>query len=149
LISHLRDNLAQAQARFKKYADLKRSERTFNVGDMVYLKFQPYRRAVFGLRTNLKLATRYYGPYLVLQKIGQAAYTLQLPPDAQIHPIFHVSQLKKHLGPKAVPSPTLPMVTPDGYVKMEPEKVLSTRSVPSGMVVKSQWLIQWLNFVSR
>jgi hypothetical protein len=42
MLTKLKDNLVQAQARTKKYADRRRSNRIFNVGDMVYLKLQPY-----------------------------------------------------------------------------------------------------------
>jgi hypothetical protein len=38
MIAKLRENLAQAQSRIKKYTDKKRLERTFLIGDMVYLK---------------------------------------------------------------------------------------------------------------
>jgi hypothetical protein len=47
--------------------------------------------------------TKYYGPFKILSKIGNAAYKLQLPQYADIHLVFHVSQLKKHIGPKVVP----------------------------------------------
>jgi len=120
MLHRFKENLAQSQARMKKYADLKRTERTFNVGDMVYLKFQPYRQATLGVRHNLKLTTKFYDPYLILEKIGETAYKLQLPPSANIHPIFHVSQLKKRAGKMAVPSSDLPLVTKEGYIKTEP-----------------------------
>lgn len=42
MLSQLKHNLHQAQNRMKKYADLKRSECQFNIGDMVYLKMAPY-----------------------------------------------------------------------------------------------------------
>jgi hypothetical protein len=73
------------------------------VGDMVYLKLQPFRQNNFGLHQSLKLTPKYYGPFIVLEKIGPSAYKLQLHESVEIHPIFHVSQLKKHLGPKVVP----------------------------------------------
>jgi hypothetical protein len=45
-----------------------------------------------------KLATRYIGPFLVLAKLGNVAYHLELPPTlAGVHNVFHVSQLKKCL----------------------------------------------------
>jgi hypothetical protein len=40
MVSKLREKIAQAQARIKKYADMKRTERQFAVGDLVYLKLQ-------------------------------------------------------------------------------------------------------------
>jgi hypothetical protein len=82
----------------KKYADNKRSEREFVVGDMVYLRLQPFRQAAFGLHRNMKLTTRFYGPFKVLEKIGQVAYKIQLPESADIHPVLHVSQIEETFG---------------------------------------------------
>jgi hypothetical protein len=113
----------------KKYADQRRSEREFSIGDMVYLKLQPYRHNAFGLHQNLELTTKFYGPFKVLEKIGPAAYKLQLPATANIHHVFHVSQLKKHCGPKAAPQADLPLVTPKGYIKLEHIQVLETRAL--------------------
>ncbi|XP_070020046.1 uncharacterized protein [Nicotiana sylvestris] len=46
-----------------------------------------------------KLSTRYVGPYRVTQRIGQVAYRLELPPEISlVHPVFHVSMLKKVVG---------------------------------------------------
>jgi hypothetical protein len=88
MLTKLRDNLAQAQARTKKFTDAKRSERTFSVGGMVYLKLQPLRHNAFGLHQNLKLTTKYYGPFKILQQICTAAYKLQLLVSADIHHVF-------------------------------------------------------------
>ena len=57
-------------------------------------------------------------------KIGNNAYKLQFPSHVEMHPIFHVSQLKKHLGRKSIPSPDLPMVNEDGTIKIELAMVL-------------------------
>jgi hypothetical protein len=43
-----------------------------------------------------KLSPRYVGPYLIVQRIGKLAYKLELPPElAEVHPVFHVYQLRK------------------------------------------------------
>jgi hypothetical protein len=70
MITRLKENLAQAQARAKKYADINRTERSFSVGDMVYLKLQPIRHTAFGLHQNLKLSSKFRGPFRILAKIG-------------------------------------------------------------------------------
>lgn len=64
---------------------------------MVYLKLQPYRHTSLSIHKSLKLHSKYYGPFRILERIGKVAYKLLLPEGCQLHPVFHVSQLKKHL----------------------------------------------------
>ncbi|XP_073363084.1 uncharacterized protein [Aegilops tauschii subsp. strangulata] len=145
MVSILKEHLTQAQARMKKYADKKRLERTSEVGDMVYLRMQPYRMAAFGIRQAMKLTTKLYGPYRILQKIGHVAYKLQLLEHIGIHPVFHASQLKKHLGAHAIPSKGLPLVDCTGKIKTEPLAVFETRSLPHNGILVTEWLINWEN----
>jgi hypothetical protein len=81
----------------------------------------------------------------VTEKIGPATYKLQLPATANIHLVFHVSQLKKHCGPKVVPQPDLALLTPEGYIKLEPIQVLDTRALPCNNEIVTQWNIEWRN----
>ena len=63
------------------------------------------------------------------QEVGKRAYKLQLPEGTQLHDVFHVNQLKKHLGPHVVPNPKLPLVTTVGKLKLVPSVVLERRQV--------------------
>jgi hypothetical protein len=60
MIAKPKENLAQSQARIKKFADKNRSERKFELGDLVYLKLQPYRHSALNLHNNLKLSTMHW-----------------------------------------------------------------------------------------
>ena len=145
----LKENLLQAQNRMKHFADMRRSERSFQVGDMAYLKVQPYRQNALGLRGSLKLRSKYYGPYKILAKVGDLAYKLQLPEEAEIHPVFHVSQLKRHLGNNAIPLPHVPLVTDTGMIKTTPLKVLQRRAIQRNKQPAAQWLIHWENLPAQ
>jgi hypothetical protein len=112
---------------------------------MAYLKMQPYRHSSLGLHKSIKLRLKYYGPFKVLQRIGQVAYMLLLPADCTIHPVFYISQLKKHIGPKVIPQANLPLTDSDGNIKISPEKLLNRRMVPWNNESVVQWLIQWVN----
>ncbi|XP_066373850.1 uncharacterized protein [Miscanthus floridulus] len=97
MLNLVRQHLLRAQHRMKLYADKHRSERSFNIGDMVFLKVQPYVQASLAPRAHQKPSFRYFGSYKVLEKIGAVAYKLDLLESSSVHPIFHVSLLKATL----------------------------------------------------
>jgi hypothetical protein len=88
-VQMVRENLKLAQSTQKNYADNRRRELRFQVGDFMYLKVSPMRG---------KLAPRYIGPFKILEQRGEVAYQLELPPQLlDVHDVFHVSQLRKCL----------------------------------------------------
>lgn len=110
IVKEARECLKEAQGRMKKIYDQHHQEREFTVGDWVYLRLQPYRQMSVTMRKNLKLSPRFYGLYQILERIGAVSYKLDLPSGSKIHPIFHVSLLKKQLGKTVTIQDTLPYV---------------------------------------
>lgn len=144
ILRELHRNLKNSQERMKARADLRRREVAFEVGDMVFLKLQPYRQSTVAFRSSLKLAPRFFGPYRVLERIGPVAYRLQLPPGSQIHDVFHVSLLKKKLGPIVAISQDIPSVSVDSNILPQPEAILQSRIVQKGKYrPKTEILVQW------
>jgi transposase InsO family protein len=138
----IRQHLLRAKARMVKTANLRRSERQFAIGDWVYLKLQPYVQSSVAARANHKLSFKFFGPYQVLAKVGSVAYKLALPASSTIHPVFHVSQLKKSVGHQhsVTESP------PDSDLQWSiPVAILQRRTVPAGASTKVQGLIRWSN----
>ncbi|WVZ90376.1 hypothetical protein U9M48_036683 [Paspalum notatum var. saurae] len=81
----------------KSYADVRRGDLTFKVDDFVYLKVSPMR-GIRRFNMKGKPAPRYIGPFKIVERKGEVAYKLELPPNLSgIHNVFHVSQLKKCL----------------------------------------------------
>jgi hypothetical protein len=102
----IRDNLRVAQSRQKSYADTRKRDLAFEVGDYVYLKVSPMRSVKrFNMKGNL--APRYIGPFKIIERCGEVAYQLELPERLSgVHDVFHVSQLKKCLR---VPEEQIPL----------------------------------------
>ena len=63
------------------------------MGDQVFLRISPWKGVLrFGKKG--KLSPCYMGPYEIVERIGEVAYQLSLPPElARIHDVFHVSML--------------------------------------------------------
>ncbi|KAF3623052.1 hypothetical protein FXO37_32055 [Capsicum annuum] len=94
----IRERLKIAQSRQKSYADVRRKDIEFNINDLMYLKVSPMK-GVKRFRKKGKLSPRYVGPYNILSRVGKVAYEVELPAElSSIHPVFHVSMLKKCIG---------------------------------------------------
>lgn len=140
ILQELKDNLIRAQLKMKQSADKKRKDIEFQVGELAYVKLRPYRQLTLAKRLNEKLAPRFYGPFLVVERIGPVAYKLELPATAKIHPVFHVSLLKKAVGSLSVASDIPSTLTFDMEMLVVPFSVQGVRSVNS---TDTEVLIRW------
>ena len=126
----------------KKFADRKRSERVFEVGDKVYLRLQPHIQTSVAPRSSHKLCFRFFGPFEVLQRVGAVAYKLKLLAGSQVHPVFHVSQLKKAVA-STTPVSTDLSVLLIADEKRQPEQILEARLVRQGKKLLPQVKTLW------
>ena len=92
----IQQRLKAASDRQRSYADLKRRDIAYELGDKVSLKVSSWRKILrFGKKG--KLSPRFIGPYEVSERIGPVAYRLALPPElAKLHNVFHVSMLRRY-----------------------------------------------------
>ena len=116
------------------------------MGDWVFLRLQPYRQISLGPRGPHKLSPRFYGPFRVLSCIGEVAYKLDLPIECRIHPVFHVSCLKKKLGEMVQPAPQLPPISDSGVTTWQPLRILDRRLFKRINMPVTRLLIQWTGF---
>ncbi|XP_071906064.1 uncharacterized protein [Coffea arabica] len=85
-----------AQGRQKSYADNRRKDLEFAVGDQIVLKITHLKASLMS-RKGKKLQPRFIGLYKIIQRVGNVAYKLELPPSlSRIHNVFHTSMLKKY-----------------------------------------------------
>jgi hypothetical protein len=142
-IDSIKQHLATAQNRMKMYADSKRSEREYQVGDRVLLKLQPYAQASVVNRPYPKLAYKYFGPYSILERIGKVAYKLELPEASKVHNVFHVSQLKNYHPDHTPVFSNLANPPALDTLDTVPERILDRRLVNKGGAALPQVLIKW------
>lgn len=117
------------------------SDRKLNVCDWVYLKAQTYGQLSITNHHYNKLSYKYYGHYMITERVGQVAYKFALPPKLQLHPTFHVSPLKPFFElPKEITHPPVLDIT-NPYCPQR-LKVLQRRIIQKGHKAVTQWLIQ-------
>jgi hypothetical protein len=111
----------------------------FQIGEWAWLRLQ--HRVAVGITPlkHSKLSARYFGPYKIIEKIGEVAYRLQLSAKARIHDVFHIVLPKKFEGTPPVLTIPLPPMQ-HGRVLPTPAKVMKAR------LNRGTWeiLVSWL-----
>jgi hypothetical protein len=142
-LNQLKQHLLKAQEQMASYANKKRRDLSFEKGEWVFLKLRPHRQQSLVRRINQKLAARFYGPFQIEEKIGAVAYRLKLPAESKIHPVFHVSLLKRAIGNYQVQGQLPIELNIDDAADIYPETVLGSRVVRVGDTEVQQSLIKW------
>ena len=128
----------------KQQVDKHRRDLSFQVGELVMVKLQPYKQQSLAQRLNSKLCQKYYRLFLVLQKIEQVAYELDLPSASKIHRVFHVSLLKPFSSSATFTnSVNLPVTSSELQIPKEPLAILNSRSIMMEGQLKTQCLVKW------
>ena len=125
-VKMIRERFKVAINRQKSYADMKRKNIRYEIGEKVFLKVLPWKKVMrFGKKG--KLSPRFIGPYEVIEKVGPVAYRLALPPELEkIHNVFHVSMLRRYLSdPSHVVSSKTIELRPDLTYEEEPVEILA------------------------
>lgn len=138
-LADIRDRLLQAQDYMKVGADRSRRDMELTVGDWAWLRLHHRSAAGITDNTNSKLAPRFYGPFQVLERIGDVAYRLRLPAKTRIHDVFHVVFLKKHQGDPPTETVPLPPIV-HGRAVPTPAKVIRARLNRGAWELSVQWV---------
>lgn len=75
--------------------------------------------------------------------MGAVAYKLDLPPSSKIHPVVHVSVLKKAVATNTQVCPDLPDVCFDSDIAAQPAAVLQSRLLKLANGTHPQVLVKW------
>lgn len=131
------DNIAKAQSRAISYVNKKRKMAPLlREGDKVYLLTKNLRTR----RPTKKLDKVKVGPFFISKQLSPVNYRLELPKDAKIHPVFHISLLEPA-------DPRTPVqkdfhYQADGNDEWEVEKITKHR----GTGPDKEYLVKWLGY---
>ncbi len=97
MIPFIRERLKIAFSRQKSYADPRRKDVEFTVGDYVYLKVS-LMKEVMRFEKKGELSPCYIRPFEITNRVRAVAYRLELLPNlSYVHPMFHISMLSKYI----------------------------------------------------
>ena len=137
------NNLLKAQAYQKKYADQHRRHDTFKLDDRVLLDTSDLTFTT----GSKKLLDKFIGPYSIIEVVSDVVNKLDLPIRFRIHPIFHISKLKRYIDTNKFPSRIqsdrpAPVMKLDGKDAWYVESILNKRI----RAKKIQYLVKWENY---
>jgi hypothetical protein len=114
----IKKNLKASQYRKMRYAYKNMTTREFKVGEHMILKVNP-KKSSLKLGSYTKLAAKLCGSIEIFDRIGLVTYMIALSASMNMHNVFHVSFLKKHVhDPNHVIDRNLIEVEPKGYFQI-------------------------------
>ena len=134
-------NLAHAQSRAQYQANKSRRDESYKVGDEVLLATRNLR---IDQHLPSKLRRRWIGPFRVVKVVSPLAYEVDLPPGWKIHPVFHVSNLKRYArSPEFIRSETPP---PPELVDGEEEYKVEAILRHKGSGARRLYQVLWMGY---
>jgi transposase InsO family protein len=142
-------NVSAAQSKQQQYANQHRRESEFEEGEKVLLE-----TANINLKAKItpKLSGRFFGPFTIKRKLSPLNYELDLPSSLRIHPIFHISKLKRYIeseqfDPFRPPLPPRPPPEIEGKeAEYEVEAVRDRRMRRWRGRMYKQYLVKWKGY---
>ncbi|XP_070667430.1 uncharacterized protein [Malus domestica] len=113
-IQVIKVNLKAAHDRQNSIADRHSIDRVYKVGDWVFLKLSPWKGVVH-FKKKGRLSQHYIWPYQIIERVGEVAYRLDLPPElSRVHNVFHMSMLRRYISDPSHVIPPQPLeINPD------------------------------------
>jgi len=148
MITIAKDTLTAAQDRQAKYADQHRRDDQFYFGEQVLLSTAHFAPPTEKQRPLRKLQPKFIGPYEIVKIISPTAYKLQLPSTLRVHPVFHISLLKRYKTsspefPREKCPPPPPVAIPgQEEPEFEVEAILDKRLYYG----RPQYLVKWKGY---
>jgi hypothetical protein len=143
-IQTIRQRIKEAQDRQKSYVDAHRVDRSYEVGDQVFLRVKPHKSLIkFG--KGAKISPRFMGPFVIVERKGLMAYRLALPDSLRCtHDVFHVSVLRHYISdPTHVIDMSSLQVLDEGALMAEPICILDHRIRQLRRRTVEQVKVQW------
>jgi hypothetical protein len=139
----VQENLVKAQEYQKKYADKSRRQEIYKLGERVLLDTSD----ITFTTGSKKLLDKYMGPYKIIEVISDVAYKLNLPIKFRLHPVFHISKLKRAIETDKFPdriqsNRPAPVMKLDGKDAWYVERIINKRIRAN----RIQYLVKWENY---
>lgn len=142
LISQTQKAMQSAQARYKHYADMKRTDIDLMEGQMVMLSTKNLTLKDLGTK---KFLPKFIGPFKINAVVNKVAYKLDLPDHYKIHDVFHVSLLKPYYPDSNAKSQPLPMLV-NGSLEYEVEKIMDHRDKRRGRKTVREYRVRFKGY---
>jgi hypothetical protein len=149
-LNQAKEKLAQAQQRQARFADSRRRDGEFRIGEKVMLSTAHLQQ--LGAGKTRKFQAKFIGPFEIIQVISPVAYKLALPRSLRMHPVFHASLLRPHKDgrdrfPLRERYSRPPPVWSEGQDKLwEVDRIIGKRAPPHAESGAAEYLVLWRGY---